>query len=222
MDNFVKPIKPTGPIAIKSTKTRIHPYKSKQDILKEKCCTPRPAGNIFTSSITGHQVSEGAGDRATSYFVSRNQKLAHQFRDPQNPLADATNTPPPGEPEIFRNCVVYINGYMGPLISDIELKKRLARHGARVVTNFGRKSVTHVILGPNGLAGGKIQKEMLAKKVGVKYVTVDWYCFHETFNCRALDSLKEGKRMVEAKYAIVRHEVDPADACANLETRKHV
>jgi hypothetical protein len=25
--------------------------------------------------------------------------------------------------------------------------------------------------------------------------------------CRALDSLKEGKRMVEAKYAIIRHEV---------------
>ena len=64
---------------------------------------------------------------------------------------------------------------MGPLISDLELKKRLARHGAQVVTNFGRKSVTHVILGPNGLAGGKIQKEMLAKKVAVKYVTVDWY-----------------------------------------------
>jgi len=63
---------------------------------------------------------------------------------------------------------------MGTLVSDIELKKKLARHGARVVTNFGRKSVTHVILGPNGLAGGKIQKEMLARKVGVKYVTVDW------------------------------------------------
>lgn len=56
----------------------------------------------------------------------------------------------------------------------MELKKKLARHGARVVTNFGRKSCTHVILGPNGLAGGKIQKEMLARKVSVKYVTVDW------------------------------------------------
>jgi twin BRCT domain len=66
---------------------------------------------------------------------------------------------------------------MGPLISDLELKKRLARHGARVVTNLGRKSVTHVILGPNGLAAGKIQKEMLARKAGVKYVTVDWYKF---------------------------------------------
>ena len=68
---------------------------------------------------------------------------------------------------------------MGPTVSDIELKKRLACHGARVVTNFGRKSVTHVILGPNGLAGGKIQKEMVAKKGSVKYVTVDWYALFE-------------------------------------------
>jgi hypothetical protein len=64
---------------------------------------------------------------------------------------------------------------MGPLISDLELKRQLARHGAQVVANFGRKRVTHVILGPNGLAGGKIQKEMLARKSGIKYVTVDWY-----------------------------------------------
>jgi hypothetical protein len=26
-------------------------------------------------------------------------------------------------------------------------------------------------------------------------------------DCRALDSLREGKRMVEARYAIIRHEV---------------
>lgn len=69
---------------------------------------------------------------------------------------------------------MYVNGYMGSTISDLELKKRLVQHGARVVANFGRKGVTHVILGPNGLASGKIQKEMLAKQMGVKYVTVDW------------------------------------------------
>ena len=27
------------------------------------------------------------------------------------------------------------------------------------------------------------------------------------FNGRALDSIREGKRMIEAKYAIIRHEV---------------
>ena len=63
---------------------------------------------------------------------------------------------------------------MGPLMSDLELKKKLTRHGASVVANFGRRTCTHVILGPNGLAGGKVQKEMLARNAGVKYVTVDW------------------------------------------------
>src|SRR5438477_1673947 len=206
MDHFMKPIKPATNTSKSTSTHRSHPYKSKLDLLKEKCYTPRPVGNIFNSSITGHQVSQGAGGRATSYFVSRNMKLARQFSQagatpsattlsssnplPSTSLPGATQ-PPSSEPLIeislpttqpspvlFRNCTIYINGYMGPLVSDIELKKRLSRHGARVVTNFGRRSVTHVILGPNGLAGGKIQKEMLARKVGVKYVTVDWYVLH--------------------------------------------
>jgi hypothetical protein len=173
MDRFVKPIKSTSSTTTKSKMsiTRNHPYKSRQDLLKEKCCAPRSVGDICTFSSTGHQVSQGPGSRSTSYFQSRNLKLACQFNQPST---DATSTQP-SQPEIFRNCCVYINGYMGPLISDLELKKRLARHGARVVTNFSRKSVTHVILGPTGLAGGKIQKEMLARKGGVKYVTVNWY-----------------------------------------------
>jgi len=174
MDKFVKPTKPDSTAKSKSSTTRHHPYKSQQDLLKEKCTAPRPIGNVFTSSSTGHQVSQGAGGRSTTYFASRNVKLASQFKRPTSPLTDVATTPNRGDAEIFRNCCVYINGYMGPLVSDLELKKKLARHGGRVVTNFGRRSCTHVILGPNGLAGGKIQKEMLARKVGVKYVTVDW------------------------------------------------
>ena len=209
MDRFVRPTKSTIPTTNKSKSTRSHPYKSKENLLKEKCCIPHPVGNIFTSSSTGHQVSQGPGGRSTTYFQSHNLKLANQFNRPTSPFTDTGNTLQPHVPgQIFRNCCIYINGYMGPLTSDLELKKRLASHGARVVTNFGRKSVTHVILGPNGLAGGKIQKEMLSRKMSVKYVTVDWYyyiCLIGT-NGRALDSLREGKRMVEAKYAIIRHE----------------
>jgi hypothetical protein len=167
MDAFVKPIKPASTAKTKSTNQRPHPYKSHADLLKEKCCVPRPIGNICdTSSSTGHQVSQGPG-KATSYFRSRNVKLAQQFKN--DSAAETTR-----DGDLFRNCCVYVNGYMGPTISDLELKKRLAQHGARVVAHFGRKSVTHVILGPNGLASGKIQKEMLARKMGVKYVTVDW------------------------------------------------
>ena len=32
-------------------------------------------------------------------------------------------------------------------------------------------------------------------------------CFERLTDCRALDSIREGKRMMEAKYAIIRSEV---------------
>jgi hypothetical protein len=172
MDAFVKPTKAPSTAKSKSTSVRLHPYKSEADQIKEKCCVRRPIGNIYTSSSTGHQVAQGPG-KAASYFHSRNAKLAQQFKRGSSAPLNETMTQN-RQAELFRNCCVYVNGYMGPTISDLELKKRLAQHGARVVTNFGRKDVTHVILGPTGLASGKIQKEMLAKKMGVKYVTVDW------------------------------------------------
>lgn len=168
----MRPTKTQSSVKSKTSTARNHPYKSQADLIREKCCIPsRPEGNIFLSSSTGHQVSESPS-RSANYFRSRDRKLASQFKQP---LTDEPNTIQPSEPAIFRNCCVYINGYMGPLVSDIELRRRLARHGACVVTNFARKIVTHVILGPNGLAAGKIEKEMSAKKNGVKYVTVDWY-----------------------------------------------
>jgi hypothetical protein len=167
MDAFVKPIKPASTAKTKSTTQRRQPHQSHANQLKEICCVPRPIGNVYTFPSTGHQVSQGQS-KATSYFHSRNAKLAQQFKRDSKPETMR-------EGELFRNCCVYVNGYMGHTISDLELKKRLAQHGAKVVAHFGRKSVTHVILGPNGLASGKIQKEMLARKMGVKYVTVDWY-----------------------------------------------
>jgi hypothetical protein len=167
MEQFLKPIKPVSTTTAITTKktasARAHPYKSKQDLLKEMCCTPRLSrGNVFTSSSTGHQVSQGPGGRAPSYFASRNTKLARQFNQICSPVVPSTtsltqvtstinsasgltesvggvlsdSTVQQPSPAIFRNCCVYINGYMGPFVSDIELKKRLSRHGARVVTNF--------------------------------------------------------------------------------------
>ena len=178
---------------VKSSTLRTHPYKSQEDLIKEKCCAPGGGiGNIFLSSCTGHQVAQGPG-KATRHFTSRNAKLASQLKqkamtstslvpsskdnsgesDHASQLTDEGDQP--RDAKIFRHCSIYINGYMGTRISDIELKRKLVQHGARVVFNFGRKSVTHVILGQNGLAGGKIQKEMESRKNAVKYVTVDWY-----------------------------------------------
>ncbi|RYP78437.1 hypothetical protein DL771_000622 [Monosporascus sp. 5C6A] len=102
---------------------------------------------------------------------------------------------------IFDGVVVYVNGSTHPLVSDHKLKHLLAEHGGRLSTHLGRRQVTHVILGRptgrgdgagGGLAGGKLQREI--QKVGgcgVKFVGVEW----------VLESIKAGKRLVEAKFS---------------------
>ncbi|TVY69002.1 DNA repair protein REV1 [Lachnellula suecica] len=106
------------------------------------------------------------------------------------------------EKGIFDGLVIYINGSTHPLISDHKLKHILSENGGKLSLHFGRKQVTHVILGRpsgtqglgsgGGLAGTKIEKEI--KKVGgagIKYVGVEW----------ALESLKAGKRLPETQFS---------------------
>ena len=114
-------------------------------------------------------------------------------------LPDASGTKIPGmdqndqpsdpnpPPQIFDSLTIYVNGTTMPLISDYKLKHLLTTHGARTSLALGRRTVTHVILGkPNagvghgaggGLAGGKIEKEVLKKRGsgnGIRYVSVEW------------------------------------------------
>lgn len=117
---------------------------------------------------------------------------------------EETDILPAKQRGIFDGLVIYINGSTHPLISDHKLKHLLAENGARMSIHLGRRSVTHVILGRpcgtvggdpgsgGGLAGTKIQKEI--RRVGgcgVKYVGVEWI----------LDSIKQGKRLPEARFA---------------------
>ncbi|KXX76502.1 DNA repair protein REV1 [Madurella mycetomatis] len=103
--------------------------------------------------------------------------------------------------KIFDGLVIYVNGSTHPLVSDHKLKYLLLEHGARMSLHLGRRQVTHVILGKpsgpsggagGGLAGGKLEKEI--RRVGghsVKFVSVEW----------ALESIKAGKRLPEARFA---------------------
>ncbi|KAI9740938.1 MAG: hypothetical protein M1818_004544 [Claussenomyces sp. TS43310] len=109
---------------------------------------------------------------------------------------------------MFHGLVIYINGSTHPLISDHKLKHLLAEHGARVSIHLGRRQVTHVILGRpcdtkdvkglahdskagagGGLAATKIEKEI--RRVGGCGVKV-------------LDSIKNGKRLPETQYSILK------------------
>lgn len=89
----------------------------------------------------------------------------------------------PLEKQVFAGLCIYVNGSTAPLVSDHKLKHILATHGARFSVAFGRRSVTHVILGTanghggagGGLAASKIQKE-ITKSGGttVRFVTAEW------------------------------------------------
>lgn len=80
--------------------------------------------------------------------------------------------------KIFAGCSIYINGSTAPRISDVELKRLLSHHGARISMALARKTTTHVVIssvGGGGLAAGKLQKEIVGKKNNIKYVSVQWW-----------------------------------------------
>ena len=111
---------------------------------------------------------------------------------------------------VFQGLCVYVNGSTAPHVSDYRLKHLLAQHGARLSISLGRRTVTHVIVGRpsngkpggggggggagGGLSGSKIQKEIeRVRGCGVKFVGVEW----------VLESIKAGKRVSEANYAVL-------------------
>lgn len=88
--------------------------------------------------------------------------------------------PSSSEPKrkIFAGCNIYINGSTAPRISDVELKRLLCHHGARISMKLARKTTTHVVIsdmGGGGLAAGKLQKEITGKKNNIRYVSVQWW-----------------------------------------------
>ncbi|PLB47053.1 hypothetical protein P170DRAFT_511705 [Aspergillus steynii IBT 23096] len=115
--------------------------------------------------------------------------------------------PQPQHPQIFTTLTIYINAASHPCVSDHKLKHLLTLHGATVFLSLSRR-VTHVIVGrPNtrpsskgagtgaggGLAGGKLQREIARGGCrGWKVVFVEW----------VLESIKAGKRLSEARFAM--------------------
>ena len=92
---------------------------------------------------------------------------------------------------ILRGCNVYINGNTGDKVSDYRLKQLVVAHGGSVSYGLARRSVTHVILGPTGLATSKMQRELKVSGVRMHFVHVDW----------VLDSIAAGRRKLETPYS---------------------
>ncbi|KAF1963339.1 hypothetical protein CC80DRAFT_397255 [Byssothecium circinans] len=98
----------------------------------------------------------------------------HQDTTPRRSLESSN----PAEKQIFEGFCFYLNGSTMPLISDHKLKHLLSLHGASHSIAFGRRTVTHVILGTtsgSGLAASKIEKEIAKTRgKGVKFVPAEW------------------------------------------------
>ncbi|KAG5359199.1 hypothetical protein CJU90_3933 [Yarrowia sp. C11] len=96
----------------------------------------------------------------------------------------ATSTPS-DKPAIFAGCTINISYMAESGVSDLQLKKDIIAHGGRI-SRVVTAGVTHVIA--RNFAAGKHDKA-----IG-RAVSVDW----------ALDCLKEGKRLSEGKYRLVK------------------
>ena len=120
----------------------------------------------------------------TRYLDSRTAKVNQQM----NGYVEAQRMQ---RSSILRSCTVYINGNTGDKVSDYRLKQLVVAHGGRVAYGLARRSVTHVILGPTGLATSKMQHEQKISGIRIHFVNVHW----------VLDSIAAGRRKLETPYS---------------------
>lgn len=96
---------------------------------------------------------------------------------------------------IFGGCVFYLDGYMGPKMSDHTLRRILTQNGGTLSMYLKKTRITHVLLSDSGaLANSKIRKEVEGSRNRVKFVKVEW-----VHKC-----LEVGKRIGEWEYSIDR------------------
>lgn len=159
------------------------------DMLANPGTMKRPASS--SSSAPPFMSTSASTTAATSYHSGKSRSpgpknvTAEERLTARREEEDAAREQARQPRRIFDGVVVYLNGSTHPLISDHKLKHVLAENGASMSSHFGRRKVTHVILGRptagayrsggagGGLAGGKLQREI--SKLGgpaVKYVGV--------------------------------------------------
>ncbi|KAL7923691.1 hypothetical protein ACQKWADRAFT_40913 [Trichoderma austrokoningii] len=120
--------------------------------------------------------------------------------------------------KLFAGVTVYVNGSTFPLVSDHRLKQLITENGGNMALHLGRRRVTHVIVGRasgsrradglgGGLAAGKLEREIRRSGgCGVKFVGVEWI----------LESLKQGKRLPEARFSHLKIAAKAQDSVYGL------
>ncbi|KAH7887625.1 hypothetical protein F5I97DRAFT_862317 [Phlebopus sp. FC_14] len=136
--------------------------------------------DVVVSAATGHQRGEGrpGGGTFKEYFKDRAKKL-----DLQRKLE------PTGG--VLCNVRVYIGGYLSGT-TDIEMKRVVALAGG--TTLLTPRGATHILTSQQ-LSGSKTHKFLTTKsRHPIHVVRPEW----------VTDSVKSGKRLQEAQYAVIR------------------
>ncbi|WWC89887.1 uncharacterized protein L201_004815 [Kwoniella dendrophila CBS 6074] len=144
----------------------------------------------FVSCSTGHQQSNrgGGSSGAQTYWQIRSGQINDQARTKQT--------------DIFKGCVIYLNGTSGPKVSNLQLQHLISSNGGRIAP-LQSSSCTHIIAN-YGLSGTKTQKHIDGQgKRGAsrraKVVKIEWI----------LDSVEKGQKLSEAGYGMIEDPSQP-------------
>ncbi|KAJ6486380.1 hypothetical protein C8R47DRAFT_1016023 [Mycena vitilis] len=137
---------------------------------------------VFSTS-TGHQVSEGQGNRRL-YLEHRAKKISVQT------AAEAGTEPE--QPQVLRNVKCYINGFLDKT-TDLEMKRMIVAAGGKVLPTAS--NATHILTSQH-LSGSKTQHILKAKSQSrtPHVVRPEW----------VEDSIKAGKRRSEREYSVIK------------------
>lgn len=229
MDKYVTITKVKSNSGTKKRKLNAHEHIMK--VATE--VNPRKAIDIWQSASTGHQVSD-SGAKSVSYNAARCAKLRAQFpcksaleslqegkRDSNgielfdyHPDTNKWHPAPVPIPSlinktqgIFQGCVMYLDGYLGPKMSDYALKRAITMNGGLLGQSLQKTRITHVVLSSRGdLAASKVRREREGRRNRCCYVTVDW-----VHAC-----LDAGKRVSECHYSVAA--LAPCQSVASTST----
>jgi DNA repair protein REV1 len=128
----------------------------------------------------------GFGDIG-KYIVNKERKLLNADITLRNNAIAAAKEQGKEVPQLFKDCVVYVNGYTRP--SANELRRMIVIHGGVYLTNLhlsGKTGVTHIV-------ASNLTKKKKLEFQSYKVVTPDW----------VVDSVKESKVQDWAKYRLI-------------------
>ncbi|KAJ3368524.1 deoxycytidyl transferase [Allomyces arbusculus] len=169
------------------------------------------ANHVYQAIGGGHQVNESGNRHQTDYWAARQAKLDEQIKAHREWVENAT-AETAGDAEeggsaarrarikIFAGLVFSIDGYTGPDVGDLKLRRLIVEHGGHLRFHFAVSRTTHVIA--TSLAGSKMHQALTTRRTSSRsavnracvFVTPTW----------VLDSIAAGRRLPEANYLVVR------------------